>query len=94
MSDVTVEERRELLEQASQATPQNVLCTDGKATVALFSHGGGRAARAAKALRPLNAAARRAASPRVTFDRSVLCYVPRRTNSPSPQPPVFSIIAT
>jgi len=52
---------------------QNVLCTDGKAAVALFSHGGGRAARAAKALRPLNAAARRAGSPRVTFDRSVLC---------------------
>ena len=26
---------------------QNVLCTDGTATVALFSHGGGRAARAA-----------------------------------------------
>lgn len=58
------------------ATPlqvQNVLCTDGKAAVALFSHGGGRAARAAKALRPLNASARRAGSPRVTFDRSVLC---------------------
>lgn len=52
---------------------QNVLCEDGQATVALFSHGGGRAARAAKALRPLNTAARRAGSPRVTFDRSVLC---------------------
>jgi hypothetical protein len=52
---------------------QNVLCTDGSATVALFSHGGGRAARAAKALRPLNAAARHAGRPRVTFDRSVLC---------------------
>ena len=52
---------------------QNVLCTDGNATVALFSDGGGRAARAAKALRPLNAAARHAGSPRVTFDRSVLC---------------------
>ncbi len=52
---------------------QNVLCTDGRATVALFSHGGGRAARAAQALRPLNAAARRAGRPSVTFDRSVLC---------------------
>lgn len=52
---------------------QNVLCVDGTATVALFSHGGGRAARAARALRPLNAAARQAGSPRVTFDRSVLC---------------------
>jgi hypothetical protein len=52
---------------------QNVLCADGSATVALFSDGGGRSARAAKALRPLNEAARRAGAPRVTFDRSVLC---------------------
>jgi hypothetical protein len=50
---------------------QNVLCTDGTATVALFS--GGLAARAAKALRPLNSAARQAGRPRVTLDRSVRC---------------------
>jgi hypothetical protein len=52
---------------------QNVLCEDGSATVALFSHGGGLSARAAKALRPLNDASRRAGRPRVTFDRSMLC---------------------
>lgn len=52
---------------------QNMLCEDGSAVVTLFSHGGGLSARAARALRPLNEAARRAGRPRVTFDRSVLC---------------------
>jgi hypothetical protein len=65
-----------LLAESSCSPPlqvQNVLCADGTSTVALFSDGGGRSARAAKALRPLNGAARRAGEARVTFDRSVLC---------------------
>jgi hypothetical protein len=52
---------------------QNVLCEDGSVNVALFGDGGGRAARAAKALRPLNEAARRAGAPTLSFDRSLLC---------------------
>ena len=52
---------------------QNVLCRDGRVTVALFARGGGLAARAAKALRPLNRTARAAGKPMVTFDRSIDC---------------------
>jgi hypothetical protein len=52
---------------------QNVLCRDGRAGVALFAGGGGLAARAAKALRPLNRAAAAAGKPVVTFDRSARC---------------------
>jgi hypothetical protein len=52
---------------------QNVLCRSGKVNVAIFGDGGGRAARAAKALRPLNDAARALDGPMITFDRSVDC---------------------
>lgn len=58
---------------APPLTVQNALCGDGRINVALFGEGGGRAARAAKALRPLNRAARQAGKPIVTFDRSIRC---------------------
>jgi len=51
---------------------QNVRCSDGSVTVAIF----GRhrlAARAAKALRAFNRAARKSGRPLVTFDHSILC---------------------
>jgi len=51
---------------------QNTICR-GEVSVAIFP-GGRRAARAAKALRPLNAAARRAKEPFVSIDRGVACY--------------------
>jgi hypothetical protein len=52
---------------------QNVLCRSGKVNVAIYGDGGGRAARAAKALRPLNDAAHAAGEPMITFDRSMDC---------------------
>jgi hypothetical protein len=52
---------------------QNVLCSSGAVNVAIFGDGGGRAARAAKSVRPLNDAARAAGEPMITFDRSMDC---------------------
>ena len=51
---------------------QNVRCTSGSVTVTIFGRAR-LAARAEKALRPLNEAARNADTPIVSFDRSMLC---------------------
>jgi hypothetical protein len=49
------------------------LCAPHAAMVTLFGKGNGLAARAGKALRPLNRAARTMAPPMISFDRSRLC---------------------
>jgi hypothetical protein len=51
---------------------QNARCRSGSVNVAIFGRHG-LAERAANALRPLNAAARRAGKPLISFDRSLLC---------------------
>jgi hypothetical protein len=51
---------------------QNRICKSGDVLVVLYG-GNGRPARAAKALRPLNEAARMARPPRISFDRALPC---------------------
>ena len=58
---------------ASPLEVQNARCRSGSVNVAIFAAGDGLAARAAKALRPLNDAAREAGNPVVSFDRSLDC---------------------
>jgi hypothetical protein len=54
-------------------TVLNLFCANGHVAVTLYGNGGGRAARAAKLLRPLNDAARRVGPPAVNFGPSPLC---------------------
>jgi hypothetical protein len=54
-------------------TVLNLFCANGHVTVTLISEGGGRAARAASALQPLNEAARKAGRPPIAFWSTLLC---------------------